>query len=155
MIAIAGPAVGVAGAAGLPSLPVSPPRGEPQTTFVLSLPAAILRHADPEADLNVQIIRPPGSRRRCSPLRLPNAHVSGHGRSRVARFVLAPTLFARHGRGWCRGTYRLVAYAETIADDDEDTGAGGTDDVDLGRARFDVSNRAFVTSRRAVRRDRA
>ena len=57
----------------------------------------------------------------------------------MARFVLAPRLFAGRPRGWCPGTYRLLAYAETIVDDDEETGAGETDDVDLGRARFHVS----------------
>jgi len=95
-IVIAGPAV--AGAASGPTLPISPAHGGPQTTFVLRLPPAVLHRADPDADLNVQIIPPPRSSRRCTPLRLPNAHLSGRGRSREARFALAPKLFAGRRR---------------------------------------------------------
>ena len=149
-VAIGWSAVAVGGggapalANGLPVLPVSPSAGGPGTTFVLTLPAAVVRNADADADLNVDITPPAGSSRsRCAPYRLPNARFSGTGERRSARFLLRPALLRKRGTGWCRGLYRVVAYAETIVVDDEETGEGGTFDDDLGRATFRVRGRGM------------
>jgi hypothetical protein len=129
---------------GLPVLPMSPSAGGPGTTFVLTLPAAVVRTADSRADLYVDVTPPAGSSRsRCAPYRLPLARFSGTGEHRIARFLLRPALLRKRGAGWCRGLYRVVAYAETIVTDDEETGEGGTFDDDLGRATFRVRGRGM------------
>ncbi len=144
VIAVTGVLAAPSSAGVVPFVTMSPSSGGPKTTFVLRLPASVVRRAGGR-DLNVDVVEPKGSpRNHCSVYELAQPMFSGRGRTRTARFVLRAKNVGRPeattpNSGWCRGTYTVKSYTETIVDDNEETGTGGSfDERDLARSSFRV-----------------
>lgn len=143
VIAVTGMLAAPSSAGVVPVIAMSPPSGGSHTTFTLRLPASVVRRAG-RSGLYVNPVEPKGApRAHCSVYELPQPKFSGRGRNRTARFVLQAKNVGRPEAtvpksGWCRGTYTVVAYTETIIDDNDKTGAGGSVEQNLARSSFRV-----------------